>query len=184
MVNEIKEVAERLRGLRDALDMSVTDCANKVGISQQLYEQYESGDVDIPMSFLMKVAASFGVELSALLSGTGGHDVSYSITRKGKGNSVERVKAYKYQSLTGQFKNPKCTPFLVTVEPKADNVPYNLNTHDSDEMDMVMSGRLEMSIDGRIEVLEEGDAIYFDARRPHGMKALDDKPAQFLAIVF
>jgi hypothetical protein len=32
-------------------------------------------------------------------------------------------------------------------------------------------------------VLFEGDSIYFDATKPHGMKALNGKEVKFLAII-
>jgi quercetin dioxygenase-like cupin family protein len=48
---------------------------------------------------------------------------------------------------------------------------------------MVLSGRLMLQFAGKELILEAGDSIYFDARKPHGMKALDGKPVQFLAII-
>jgi quercetin dioxygenase-like cupin family protein len=40
-----------------------------------------------------------------------------------------------------------------------------------------------LEIDGKEIVLEEGDSIYFDATKPHGMKALNNEKARFLAII-
>ena len=40
-----------------------------------------------------------------------------------------------------------------------------------------------LKIAGKEIILNEGDSIYFDAQRPHGMKALDGKPVKFLAII-
>jgi transcriptional regulator with XRE-family HTH domain len=51
-----KDIAPRLRGLRDALDMSVADLAGKTGVSAALIETYEAGETEIPVGFLMKVA--------------------------------------------------------------------------------------------------------------------------------
>ena len=38
-------------------------------------------------------------------------------------------------------------------------------------------------VDGKEMVLEEGDSVYFDATKQHGMQALNDKKAKFLAII-
>ena len=34
---------------------------------------------------------------------------------------------------------------------------------------------------GKTMILEEGDSIYFDSSKPHGMLAVGDKPVRFLA---
>ena len=40
---------------------------------------------------------------------------------------------------------------------------------------------MELYIGGKTMILEEGDSIYFDATKPHGMLAVGDKPVKFLA---
>ena len=49
MNEEIKAVAERLKGLRDVMDVSVEEAAEVCGISIDQYNLYESGNVDIPV---------------------------------------------------------------------------------------------------------------------------------------
>ena len=177
----MKEIAERLRGLRDSIDLSTAEMAEKTGIEVGTYESYETGDVDIPMNFLCQVSQVFKVDTSVLISGNETHAQSYFVTRKGKGISVERSKAYKYRDLAGGFKNAKATPFLVTVEPN--DKPIHLNTHPGQEFNLIEKGALLLEIDGKEIVLEEGDSIYFDATKPHGMKALNNEKARFLAII-
>jgi quercetin dioxygenase-like cupin family protein len=48
---------------------------------------------------------------------------------------------------------------------------------------LIEKGSLLLEIDGKEIVLEEGDSIYFDATKPHGMKALNNEKARFLAII-
>ena len=177
----MKAIAERLRGLRDSIDLSTAEMAEKTGIEVGTYESYETGDVDIPMNFLCQVSQVFKVDTSVLISGNETHAQSYFVTRKGKGISVERSKAYKYRDLAGGFKNAKATPFLVTVEPN--DKPIHLNTHPGQEFNLIEKGSLLLEIDGKEIVLEEGDSIYFDATKPHGMKALNNEKARFLAII-
>lgn len=180
---QIEQIAQRLKGLRDALDFSVEEMAQKLGISPEEYVRFESGKSDIPMSFLCQIAQEFNIETAALLSGDEPRMASYSITRKDKGISIERVKAYKYQALGMGMKNAKAEFFIVTVEPKADDAPIHLNTHSTQEFNMILEGKMLLSIDGKELVLNEGDSIFFDASKPHGMKALDEKAVKFLAAI-
>jgi quercetin dioxygenase-like cupin family protein len=40
-----------------------------------------------------------------------------------------------------------------------------------------------LNINGKNLILNEGDSIYFDSSLPHGMKALNEKPVKFLAVI-
>jgi transcriptional regulator with XRE-family HTH domain len=181
MNTQIKQIAERLRGLRDSLDLSTSEVASKCGVSQAEYEKYESGNSDIPMSFICEVAQTFGLETTALISGNDPHSLAYFVTRKGTGTSVERTKCYKYQSLAHGFRNAKAEPFEVTVEPC--HQPIHLNIHSGQEFNLVLEGSMQLQIGGNELVLNEGDSIYFDATKPHGMNALNGRNVKFLAII-
>ena len=113
----------------------------------------------------------------------GGKFPTYFINRAGKGVSVERQKAYKYEALAAGFRDRKIDPFIVTVEPAADDAPMHLNCHPGQEMNYVLEGRLLIGLNGKEIVLNTGDSLYFDSGLPHGMKALDGKTVRFLAII-
>ena len=182
MNTQIKQIAERLRGLRDALELTVGQAAEKCSISEVEYARYESGDSDIPLSFLCEVAQTFGVETTALISGNDPHSMAYFVTRKGTGTTVERSKAYKYQSLATGFRQAQAEPFEVTVEP-SDHHPFHLNSHSGQEFNFILEGALQLHIAGTTITLNEGDSIYFDATKPHGMKAMEGKNVRFLAVI-
>ncbi len=178
---QIKQIAERLRGLRDALNISIAEAAEKCNFPEADYARYESGASDIPMSFIYMVAQTFGVETTALITGEDPHTGIFYVTRKGTGASVERTKAYKYRALASGFRLAKAEPFEVTVEPN--NKPIHLNSHPGQEFNLVLEGTMQLKIAGHELVLFEGDSIYFDATKPHGMKALNGKEVKFLAII-
>lgn len=181
MNDQIRQIAERLKGLRESLDLSSEEMAAQCEKQASEVELYESGEVDIPMSYLFDVAQNLGVDTSTLISGNEPRMKAYYLTRYGKGASVERTKVYKYQALASGFKNPVAVPFEVTVEPNEN--PIYLNTHTGQEFNYVLEGRLQFRINDRDLILEEGDSIYFDSSNPHGMSALDGKPVKFLAII-
>ncbi|MEE0997236.1 MAG: XRE family transcriptional regulator [Paludibacteraceae bacterium] len=181
MNEQIKQIAERLKGLRESLDLNIQDIAAVCGISADEYASFESGDKDIPVSVLHNISKKYGVEMTSLLFGEDPHMTSYYLTRKGQGTAMERSKAYKYQSLAAGFMNRQADPFIVTVEPN-DN-PIHLNSHAGQEFNLILEGRMLLNINGKELVLEEGDSIYFDSASLHGMKALDNKTVKFLAVI-
>jgi len=183
MSEQIKQIAMRIKDLREIYGISAETLANELGIPKDKYEEYESGEVDIPVSLLYKIANRFDVELTAILTGENPKLQTYCLVRKGKGVSVERRKDYKYQSLAYNFINKKFEPFLVTVEPCSEFESASYNTHPGQEFNYVIEGELKITIDYHELVLKEGDSLFFDSSIKHKMKALGNKPAKFLAII-
>ena len=183
MNKQIEQIAERIHGLRDSMDYSVEEMATICETSVADYEKYESGKSDIPMSFICHIASKFNINPSELISGTEAYMNSYFLTRKGKGASVERSKAYKYQALANGFRNAKADPFEVTVEPN--NEPIHLNRHAGQEFNMILEGQMQLQIGNSDLVLNEGDSIYFDSIVPHHIgSASDTQSAKLLAVIY
>ena len=184
MEEAIKQIGERLKGLRDVLDVPAEEVAALCGISLDAYLKMESGESELSVSNLHKIARHYEVPLDVLLFGEEPHMSTYYLTRKGQGQSVERRKAYKYQSLASGFRGRKADPFMVCVEPTPVGSTVERNSHEGQEFNMVTEGSMELVIGKKTLTLNEGDSIYFDATQPHGMRALGDKPVHFLAIIF
>jgi transcriptional regulator with XRE-family HTH domain len=184
METDIKQIAERLKGLREDLDLTPDDCAGACGITPELYENYESGKTDIPVTFLIHFASLYHIELTTLLTGEVPKMHSYAVTRKGQGTRADRRKEYKYQALNESFIHKKASPFIVTVEPGRENESVPMNQHEGQEFNLVLSGNLLLVINGKQLILDEGDSIWFDSGLPHGMKAMDGNEVKFLAIIF
>ena len=183
MDEQIKQIAERVRGLRDALGLGIDEMAESCGLASAQYAAIESGECDLSVSSLQKIARHFDVPLDVLMFGEEPKMNAYFLTRRGAGVSVERTKAYKYQSLAAGFINRSADPFIVTAEPKPDDEPIHYNSHSGQEFNLVLEGRMMLSIDGKDLILNEGDSLYFNSKLPHGMKALDGKKVRFLAVI-
>jgi transcriptional regulator with XRE-family HTH domain len=182
MNEQIKQIAARVRGLRDVLELSEEDVAETCQMSLDEYRKVESGTVDISVSTLQRISRRYGISLGVLMFGEEPKMSSYFLTRAGTGMSVERRAAYKYQSLASGFLGRIADPFIVTVSPKAD-ATVQFNSHPGQEFNMVLEGRMLLNINGKELILNEGDSLYFNSALPHGMLALDGKPVQFLAII-
>ena len=183
MCDPIKSIANRLRGLREVLELSAQEVAESCHLRVEEYMALESGESDISVNVLQTIARRYGISLDVLMFGEEPKMNAYFITRAGAGVSVERRKAYKYEALASGFRDRKADPFIVTVEPAPADAPMHLNSHEGQEMNYVLEGRLLLSLNGKELVLNVGDSLYFDSSLQHGMKALDGRPVRFLAII-
>jgi transcriptional regulator with XRE-family HTH domain len=184
MPEQIEQIAQRIKELREIAGIPAETVAREFNVEPELYCEYESGKVDIPISVLFNIARKFNVELTEILTGGAPRLHEYCLVRKGKGVGVERRKDYSYQSLAYNYAHKQAEPFFVTVPPSPEDAPFPLNSHSGQEFNYVISGALKIIINKHEIVLNEGDSLFFDSKFEHGMKAIGGKPAQFLAIVF
>ena len=184
MDEQIKQIGERLRGLRDVLDIPVESMASLCGITVDSYEKMERGEAELSVANLQKIAKKYGVSLDVLMFGEEPKMSTYFLTRKGQGQTIERRRAYQYESLASGFRGRKADPFIVTVEPKPADTPKEMNSHSGQEFNMVLEGSMELTIGTKVLTLSEGDSVYFDATQPHGMRTVGDEHCKFLAIIF
>ncbi len=183
MQEKIEQVAARIRDLRTIRGVEADALARELRLSPEEYRQFESGASDIPVSVLYQLAQRLGVELADLLTGEEPRLHTYTVTRSGRGISVDRRREYQYQSLAHNFAHKKAEPFLVTVLPRPDEEPVHFNSHPGQEFNYVLEGTLRVVLDKREVVLQAGDSLFFDSGVPHGMRALESRPARFLAII-
>ncbi len=181
----IKDVSGRLKSTREYLDITVEDMAEKTNVTPQEYISLENGEKDFSLSFLNEAAEALGVELIELLTGVTPKLNTYSIVRKDRGLPIERRERFAYQHLAYLFKKKKIEPLLVTApyDEAEQDKPIHLSVHDGQEMDYILSGTLKFQIGEHIEILNEGDCVYYDSMNPHGMIATDGADCKFLAVL-
>ncbi len=183
MTEQIKQIAGRIKEIREISGISAETLAVKLGLAKDLYISYESGNADIPVGIIFKIAELFNVELSVMLGGDNPKLHIYGIVRNGKGLRLERRKQYRYESLAFNFIHKKAEPFMVTIDPHPEGVMLEFNSHPGQEFNYVIKGTMLTIIDGHEITLNEGDSIYFDSGYKHAMKALNNEQVRFLAIV-
>lgn len=185
MEYNIKEVADRLKGLRETLEMSVDEAAEKTSTSKEDYVQIENGEKDFSVSFIYKCAELFGVDLIEILTGVNPKLNKYSIVRNNHGLPIERRERFYYQHMAYLFKDKGIEPLIVVApyEESEQDKPIKLSVHDGQEFDYIISGTLKFAIGGKTEMLYPGDAVYYDSTTPHGMISAGGAECKFLAIL-
>jgi transcriptional regulator with XRE-family HTH domain len=183
MTEQIKQIAERIKEIREISGISAETLAGTLDVATDLYLKYESGDTDIPVGIVFKIAELFHIELSVMLGGDNPRLRIYGVVRNGKGLKLERRKQYKYESLAYNFIHKEAEPFMVTVDPNPENTLLEFNSHSGQEFNYVIKGTMMTIIDGHEIILNEGDSIYFDSGYKHAMKALNNEQVKFLAVV-
>lgn len=180
MANELQQVANRIKELREILEVTPEDIAAQVNIPLETYLNYENGVEDIPIGALYAVANALYVDPTILLTGAEPRMDDYTVVRGGKGVKIERYPGYDFTSLAANYKGRDMEPLLVVLGESDE--PAELVTHGGQEFNFVLEGTMVVTINNHDFRLNAGDSIYFNPRNPHGQKAVGGS-ARFITII-
>ena len=184
-LSQLKAIASRIREMREIMGWTPEEMAEKTDVSLEDYRLYEAAAADMPFTFIYKSAQAFNIELTELLEGHNAFLSSYTVTRRGKGESTAKEEGIAISNLAPKFKDKIAEPYWVRYEysEKQQSEPIHLTTHKGQEFDLVLHGSLKVQVGDHIEILHEGDSIYYNSSLPHGMIAVDGHDCVFCAVV-
>jgi len=175
----------RVRALREAMDLSLRDLAERSGVSAPMLSQVERGETSPTLQVASRIAAGLDLRLSQLLRLD--EDGAVTVVRKAerrKGSS--RVKGHSYEVLSpplpgqrAELSRHKLAPGAATGGP--DDPP--VHEPGSRETALVESGQVVLACDGRRFELGAGDCVTFDADLPHHFENPGTQDAVLLAVV-
>ena len=181
----IQDMAKRIRALREIEGYTVAEMAVKTGLSVEEYTDCESGNADLSFAFLYRCALIFGVDVTDLIQGSSPTLSSYVLTRKGQGQRIEEAHGLTYYNMAAAYRNRIAEPLCVISAYSAERElrEIELTSHEGQECDLIVKGKLKVQIGNHVEILSEGDSIYYDSSTPHGMVAVGGEDCVFYAIV-
>ena len=182
---KLRQVAERIRELREISGLTLEEMAQRTGVSVEEYIACESGSRNLSIAFLYRCVLIFGVDMGDLLEGRSPTLRSYALTRKGEGQRIEEAHHMVGYNLAADFRNRIALPLYMEIKYRqgAEYEDIELVTHEGQECDIVIRGSMKIQIGGRTEILHAGDTIYYDSGTPHGMIAVGGEDCAFYAIV-
>ena len=182
---KLREVAGRIRELREISGFSVEEMAARTNLTVEEYQACEAGSRNLSIAFLYRCTLSFGVDMGDLLEGRSPKLRSYALTRKGDGQRIEEAHHMIGYNLAADFRNRIGLPLYMELKYRegAEYQDIELVTHEGQECDIVIKGRMKIQIGSRSEILNPGDCIYYDSSTPHGMIAVDGEDCSFYAFV-
>jgi transcriptional regulator with XRE-family HTH domain len=176
-------VGARVRSLREAMDLSLRDLAERSGVSAPMLSQVERGDTSPTLAVAQKIAAGLDLTLSQLLRLD--EDRHVVIVRAGEGRGRRRG-GHRVEELTPPLPGQRADVSAHTLAPGAvTGAPDDPPLHEpgSRETAVVLAGELELFIDGRRHELAEGDSVTFDADLPHHFENNGEANARLIAVV-
>ena len=178
MPTPISQIGPRLRLARRLHGLTLKDLAAAAGCSESLLSKYENGRAVPTLPMLHRLARELGFNIGWMFDGgdgdagvvfrAGGRPIiSLDPVRHGSGVSLERVIPYDPAHLL------QCNIHHIAAGGSSDGTI----AHDGEEVGYVLSGRIELEVDGRQYALSAGDAFVFRSTLPHGYRNPGEEPA-------
>ncbi|HSD80548.1 MAG TPA: XRE family transcriptional regulator [Solirubrobacteraceae bacterium] len=178
-------IGPRVRALREAMDLSLRDLAERSGVSAPMLSQVERGETSPTLAIAARIAAGLDLRLSQLLRLDEGGSVT--IVRAGerrRGGSERR--GHTVEVLTAPLPGQRAELSRHVLRPGAETGgPGDPPMHEpgSREIALVEAGRVVLHIDGGAHELARGDCVTFDADLPHHFANPGPEEAALLAVV-
>jgi len=176
-------VGVRVRALREAMDLSLRDLADRCGVSAPMLSQVERGETSPTLSVAAKIASGLDLTLSQLLRLDEGQHVV--INRAGKRRRYSHG-GHQYEELTPPLPGQRADVSLHALKPGAMTGAKGdppMHEPGSRETVVVLEGDLLLVIEGAPHELGEGDSVTFDADLPHHFENQGPEPTRFVAVI-
>ena len=176
----IRRLGAKIRALRKDRGLTLKALARLSGLSHPFLSQVERGLARPSMSSLHQISEALGTNASWLLAGSentreatvvrAADTAAVPASELGEMDGVRRVVA------------PEASPFQVVEFSGAPDSFREYWVHDGFETVYVISGVVDVDLDGEIFRLEPSDSISYDTRQPHRLRAATDEKVKLLMI--
>jgi transcriptional regulator with XRE-family HTH domain len=172
------DVGERLRFVRGRHKLSQRELAKRSGVTNSTISLIESNQMNPSVGALKRILDGVPMGLAEFfaIEPDRPRKVFYredELTEIGKG-------LISYRQVGDNLFGRALQILKERYEPGADTGRIPL-VHDGEEGGIVISGRLEVTVDGERRILGPGDAYYFESRRPHRYRCVGNKPCEVIS---
>jgi transcriptional regulator with XRE-family HTH domain len=179
----------RVRSLREAMNLSLRELAERSGVSAPMLSQVERGETSPTLHTAHRIAHGLELRLSQLLrlDEEGAVSIVRAGERRSGGGQGGSAGGHVYEILTPPLPGQRAELSRHTLAPGAvTGGPGDPPMHEpgSRESALVQTGTVVLHCDGAAHELRAGDCVTFDADLPHHFEnpSADDE-AVLLAVV-
>jgi transcriptional regulator with XRE-family HTH domain len=176
-------VGTRIRSLREGMDLSLRDLAERSGVSAPMISQVERGETSPTLAVAERIAGGLELTLSQLLRLDETDGVA--LVRRGERRAGGSDR-HRYEVLTPPLPGLRAEVSLHRLTAGASTGgPDDPPMHEpgSRETAFVAEGGVRLVCGGLAHELDEGDAVTFDADLPHHFENPGDADARFYVVV-
>jgi transcriptional regulator with XRE-family HTH domain len=177
-------IGPRVRALREAMDLSLRDLAERSGVSAPMLSQVERGETSPTLAVAARIASGLDLRLSQLLRLD--EESSVSVVRAAERRRGGGAAGHDFEILTPPLPGQRAElsrHVLAAGAATGGEGDPPMHEPGSREVAVVERGTVTLRIDGAEHALAEGDTVTFDADLAHRFENPGPGEAVLLAVV-
>ncbi|WP_042120060.1 cupin domain-containing protein [Rhizobium etli] len=172
------DIGSRLRHLRIAHKLSQRELAKRTGVPNSTISLIESNASNPSVGALKRILDGIPIGLAEFFAFEPERPkkafyAAQELVEIGKG-------AISYKQVGETLFGRSLQILKECYQPGADTGKIPL-VHEGEEGGIVLSGRLEVTVDDERRILGPGDAYYFESRRPHRFRCVGPVPCEVIS---
>ncbi len=176
------KIGGNLQALVQAKGVPPESVREALGWDQETLDRVLSDRLSPGISELLRLATFLGVGISELLGGAEQSGKKAVKTGANERVGVDRKNFLHYESLASAFAGRHLEPFVVELYRGAQG-SEDVSRHPGEEFLFLLSGELQVTVDGEEFRLEAGDSLYFDSQLPHSLISLSER-SRLVAVIY
>jgi transcriptional regulator with XRE-family HTH domain len=175
----VEGLGPRLRSLRRMRSLSLAQVAAATGISSSFLSLVENGKNDLTVARLIRLASYYNVAVTDLLPDV--EDDRPEVVRRAHQRRIPSRSEKMDLYLLVHEGSAAMTPVIAIYE--VGGGTHEFISYDCDQFDHVLEGSIAVVFEGDEPiVLDEGDSVYYSAKRPHKYKNVGDGRARVMHV--
>lgn len=174
------DVGVRLQTIRKLKGLSQRELAKRAGVTNSTISMIEKNSVSPSISSLKKVLGGIPMSLVEFFSPDFEQDGEVPVVYKAS-ELIDISDGAVSMKLIGKAHPSRAIAFLAETYPPGADTGTDMLAHQGEEAGMLVEGRLELTVNGQVFVLERGDGYYFDSNKPHRFRNPFDEPAYLIS---
>jgi transcriptional regulator with XRE-family HTH domain len=172
---ESKRIGDRIKFLRQRKQMGLVELGRHTGLSASFLSQLETGRVVPTLRNLARIAMVFSKDMSYFFEPE--RPELFRIQRAGDRLRLPQTgvedPGYYFESLGQVPADQTVTPYVAEFLPANEKRVPKAHRHAGNEFLYMLSGSLKLEHDSRVDVIDEGDAVFFNADAIHSYERVD-----------
>ena len=181
----ILQISNRIKEKRKDKKITLEELATDIGVTKGFISQVENNRTVPSLTVLLSIIKALHVDLNDFFDKLDTSTNNAPVIIKAKDYQrieKEYTKGTYYNRITSFKHDGKLIDIVLYGQDK--NARKGFVSSDAYEFDYMLKGSMQYTIDGKKYVLKEGDSFYYDARKPHHSKCLDDNSFLMLVVYF
>ena len=168
----------RIRDLRQKANHTLASLSAKTGVAIGTLSQLERGLVSPNVRTLFTISNALGMSAASLLDPTDingrGNESTYIVRAGARRRFIDSGGVRK--DVASPPSSTRLRGYYMVIEPGCGSgqQPYS---HSGEEIGLIISGTLELRIDGELFSVGEGDCFAFNSSKPHLFANVGTRPA-------